>query len=196
MVFGRHQTQKSFKKTAWPHLDFLYSMALRYADNSEDAEDLVQETLTIAFDKFHQLKDRTKCKAWLFRILRNTFLRQARQKKRLYAIQGGESPGYVELLEAEADSSDSERLLVSALDSRMISNALDRLPEKHRTVLLLFYMEEMLYREIAEMLDIPVGTVMSRLTRGRERLKREFLKLRAEKPSAIVELKKTASSGS
>lgn len=169
----RRVDRKKFKELTYPHLDFLYNMALKYSLKPYDAEDLVQETMYTAFRKFHQLRDRNKCKAWLFSILRSHFLRDRRQFLRRPLLDDG--TGYLKHIKAEG-AEDFAGALEKKMDQARVLRALDILPEKFRSVVVLYYMEEMTYQEISEFLDIPIGTVMSRLNRGKKQLKKSLLK--------------------
>lgn len=169
----RRVDKKKFKELAYPHLDFLYNVALKYTAKPYDAEDLVQETVYVALNKFHQLRDESKCKAWLFSILRNLFLRERRQFLRRPLLDDGS--GYLRNVQAEG-ADDFAALLDKKIDKVKVHKALGDIPEKFQTVVMLYYMDEMTYQEIAEFLDIPIGTVMSRLARGKKYLKSSLIK--------------------
>ena len=154
-------------------MKLLYNMALKYCGNSYDAEDIVQETYLMAFNKFHQLRDKSKCKPWLLRILRNNFLKSYQKNKTQQKLT---ETDYVDFLKESLSSGAAESLLVKASESAVVKEAIDQLPAKYKEVLVLYYMEDLLYKEIAQTLDIPIGTVMSRLTRAREGLKTILLK--------------------
>jgi RNA polymerase sigma-70 factor (ECF subfamily) len=172
MFFKQKKSVRVFKETVYVHLEFLYNIALKYTSNPADAEDIVQETLLIAFDKFDQLRDKARAKAWLFRILRNLYLK-SRQEDYTPAMRREDcGSGYIEMLEDESGDSDAQTLLTKAVDAEELHMSMDQLPEKYKTVLVLYYMEEMRYSEIASFLEIPIGTVMSRLTRARSILKK------------------------
>lgn len=173
MIFKNKAARKEFKKLTYPHMKLLYNMALKYCGNSYDAEDIVQETYLMAFNKFHQLRDKSKCKPWLMRILRNNFLKSYQKKKTQQKLAESE---YVDQLKETLSSGTAEHLLVKASKNKLIQDAMNRLPFKYKEVLMLYYMDDMLYKEIATTLDIPIGTVMSRLTRAREGLKTLLLK--------------------
>jgi RNA polymerase sigma-70 factor (ECF subfamily) len=162
-----------FETEALSFLDALYRTALRMTRSEAEAEDLVQETYIRAFRFRHQFTAGTNLKAWLFRILTNTFINQYRRKAArpdttelddveesiLYRHMRDVSPG--------SSSPDPEAELIDSTLSSEVKEALEALPEKFRTTLLLD-VEGFSYKEIAEMLDIPIGTVMSRLYRGRK----------------------------
>jgi RNA polymerase sigma-70 factor (ECF subfamily) len=155
------QRQEEFERTALPHLRSLLRFARRLSGNLQTAEDLVQETYLQAWRGFDRFETGTNIRAWLFRILLNTQLQQARRAR-------------PEPVESRPDDS-----LVQRLE---LLQALDRLPEDHRTVLLLGVVEGFTSREIAGILSIPIGTVMSRLSRAREAM-RAILSQKCEKVS-------------
>jgi len=175
MFFTNKTDKTQFKEIAYPHMKFLYNVARKYTENRFDAEDVLQETYATAFEKFHQLKDKRKCKAWMFSILRRKFLRSLNAKKRMNQIDLPDCETYIGMLETQVKTRDPEQHLTSMMDSNILKKILATLPEKHHTILLLFYMEGMPYKEISSCLDIPIGTVMSRLTRARAFLKKELL---------------------
>src|SRR6478609_7543846 len=163
--------QARFAELAMPYMDALYSAALRMTRNPSDAEDLVQETYLKAYRGLGSYQDGTNLKAWLYRILTNTFINSYRAKKR--------RPDESELDEVE-DLYLYRRLggLEAAQASRSAEDevkvALEGLPENFRLAVLLADVEGFSYKEIAEILDIPIGTVMSRLHRGRKALQKEL----------------------
>ncbi len=186
MIFKKKAAREEFKKLTYPHTKLLYNMALKYCGNSYDAQDIVQETFLMAFNKFHQLRDKSKCKPWLLRILRNNFLKSYQKKK---AQQRIAETDYVDYLKESLSSGSAEILLLKASGSKVIQDAIDRLPIKYKEVLLLYYMQDMLYKEIAATLDIPIGTVMSRLTRARDGLKNLLLKqIKTDKNDNILNI--------
>lgn len=170
----RRVDRKKFKELTYPHLDFLYNMALKYTLKPYDAENLVQETMFTAYRKFHQLREIEKCRAWLFSILRSHFLRERRQFIKRPLLDDGS--GYLKHVE-DSGADDFAGALDSKLDKVKVELALATLSEKYRTVVVLYYMEEeMTYQEISDFLDIPIGTIMSRLARGKKQLKNALLK--------------------
>lgn len=170
---ARHREQ--FLKTVYPHLDFVFNMAYRLSGNRYDAEDLAQETFAIAFQKLHQLKEADKCRPWLLAILRNLYLRGC-EKKRPELLEVVEDEDYFSILEGVAAGDNPEESLIEKSTAQEVQKILGGLPEKYKTPLVLFYAEEWSYQEIAEGLDLPMGTVMSRIGRGREMVKKELLK--------------------
>lgn len=173
MISKKQRSIRKFKALTYPHMKLLYNVALKYTGNAFDAEDIVQETYLMAFNKFHQLKDPSRCKPWLLRILRNNFLKSCQKNSARQRLEQGD---YVDFLKQHIRQKNAEDLLVNDSGVKMLRAAIEKLPVKYREVLMLYYMDDMLYKEIAEALDIPIGTVMSRLTRAREGLKTSLLK--------------------
>lgn len=169
----RRVDKKHFKKLTYPHLEFLYNVALKYTGKTYEAEDLVQETMYTAFAKFHQLRDDSKCRAWLFMILRSHFLKEQRQLVKRPILDDGS--GYLKYLTDETAKSLSKKY-EEKVDRKEVQRILDILPEKFKSPLVLYYLEDMTYQEISEYLDIPIGTVMSRLARAKKHMKKEILK--------------------
>lgn len=173
-----------FERDVLPHLSRLYPAALRMTRNASDAEDLVQETSAKAYAAFHQFRPDTNLRAWLNRILANTFINGYRKRRR-EPIQelGADFERDWQLdgdpLSPQARSAEAEAM--DRLGDSEILQALMDLPEMFRTTVYLADIEGYPYKEIAEMMGTPVGTVMSRLHRGRGRL-REALAARAPKP--------------
>ncbi|MEJ5256277.1 MAG: sigma-70 family RNA polymerase sigma factor [Acidimicrobiales bacterium] len=172
--------QATFVEQAMEHMPSLYSAALRMARNPADAEDLVQETYLKAFRGFGGFKEGTNLKAWLYRILTNTYINQYRARKRrpeeseldevedlyLYRRLGG--------LEAAQVGRSAEDELMDWFTDAEVKQAIESLPEQFRVAVLLADVEGFSYKEIAEILDIPIGTVMSRLHRGRKALQKKL----------------------
>lgn len=176
-LFGsRDRRGERFWGLVGPSVSFLYSVALRYTGNRFDAEDLLQATVATGLKNFHQLRDEAKCKHWLFAILRNLYTGQLeRCRKTVYTDFDEKGTDYIGLLEELAQRSNPEQDLIERLDAAEIQSLLDRLPEKYKSPILLYFMEDMSYREIAEAMNLPLGTVMSRLSRGKELLKKNIL---------------------
>lgn len=162
-----------FKTLTYPHMSLLYNVALRYTGNVFDAHDLVQETYLMAFKYFFQLKDPSRVKPWLLKILKNNFLKTCRTDT---DTQVRRKTDYMMYLKACADKLDTDDRLAMASDIRLLNQSIDALPAACKEILTLYYMEEMSYKEIAAALDIPMGTVMSRLNRAKERLKTTLLR--------------------
>jgi len=164
-----------FEKEALPHLDVLYGAALRYTRDGRDADDLVQDTMVAAYRFFDRFEPGSNCKAWLFKILTNTFINKYRRRVREREVQDQleleEAPSLISE-ESRASARDPERFLPSNLLSDDVRRALDAVPSDYRMAVVLCDLEEFSYKEIAEIMDCPVGTVMSRLHRGRRILQR------------------------
>lgn len=180
-----------FEAEALRHLDALYRTALRMTRSEADAEDLVQETYIRAFRFREQFTLGTNMKAWLFRILTNTFINTYRRKAAQPEVTDLEGVDEFSLYRRMADdraassSPDPESELLSGVVDTEVTDALEALPEKFRTTLLLD-VEGFSYKEIAEMLGIPIGTVMSRLHRGRKFLQKRLYDLARERGIAAV----------
>ena len=170
----------TFSELAMPYMGPLYSAALRMTRNPADAEDLVQETYLRAYRAFDSFQEGTNLNAWLYRILTNTFINQYRAAKRrpeqsdiedvedlyLYRRLGG--------LEAAMAGRSPETEVLEGIPDAEVKEALESLPEQFRMAVLLADVEGFAYKEIAEILDIPIGTVMSRLHRGRKQLQKRL----------------------
>jgi RNA polymerase sigma-70 factor (ECF subfamily) len=179
-----------FETEALSYLDALYRTGLRMTRSEADAEDLVQETFIRAFRHRDQFTPGTNLRAWLFRILTNTFINSYRKKSaqpdttELDAIE--EATLYRRMSgAASSTSSEPERLVVDNMLDSEVKQALDELPERFRSVVVLD-VEGFSYREIAEMLEIPIGTVMSRLHRARRSLQKRLYDLARERGIAAA----------
>lgn len=167
------QKQQDFHEEIMPHLDSLHNFAIRLTSDVTDAEDLVQDTIVKAYRFFSTYEKGTNAKAWLFRILKNSYINNYRKKsKQPHQVDYSEISTYYESVRSEqSDTTDMEtRMYRDMLDDK-VSNALKTIPEDFRTVVLLCDVEGFTYEEIANMLDVPIGTVRSRLHRGRNLLK-------------------------
>ena len=168
-----------FTEEAMPLLDQLYGGALRMTRNPQDAEDLVQETYLKAYNAFDSFKPGTNLKAWLYRIMTNTYINNYRKMKRRPLETSAEDVTDSQLYTSSShDSTGLESAEVEALKmmpNSRISDALNSLNEDYRMVVYYADIEGLAYKEIAEVMEIPLGTVMSRLHRGRKQL-REMLK--------------------
>jgi RNA polymerase sigma-70 factor (ECF subfamily) len=163
---------KLFEKRTLPLLDPLYAYAHALTGNGAEAEDLVQETYLKAFRAFNSFTEGTNLKAWLFRILKNTFINEFHQKKRYenFGADGSEDEAYEKLIatrKAEAERSNVERDVFNGSFGDEVAQALENLPPEFRSAVYMADVEEMTYEEIAESLEIPIGTVRSRIARGR-----------------------------
>ena len=167
-----------FERDAMQYLDQLYGAAMRMTRNPADAEDLVQETYMKAFAAFESFTDGTNLKAWLFRILTNTYINIYRKKQRQPYQSGTDDLTDWQLHEAESHDSrglrSAEAEALDRLADADVVEALAKVPEDFRMAVYLADVEGFSYKEIAEIMDTPVGTVMSRLHRGRKLL-RELL---------------------
>lgn len=169
--------RETFEAEALPHLDSLYNFALYLTRNTTDSEDLVQEAMFRAYRFFDRYKPGTNCKAWLFRILRNTFINEYRRKlnrPREVSLEVDETlPEDAEPIGARIAGPEAE--LLQDLYDDEVTRALELLPEEFREVVLMRDVEGMSYQDIAEVIDRPVGTVRSRIARGRETLRRRLM---------------------
>ncbi|MGO3795562.1 MULTISPECIES: sigma-70 family RNA polymerase sigma factor [Actinomyces] len=180
----RSDLDTRFEAEALPLLDQLYGAALGMTRNPTDAEDLVQETFAKAYAKFGQYRPGTNIKAWLYRILTNTYITQYRKVQRSPKRAGTDTVEDWQL--ADAASHDSRGLRsaeAEALDrmpSSQVRQAMEELSEEYRMAVYLADVEGFSYKEIAEILDVPIGTVMSRLHRGRRILREKLADYAAE----------------
>ena len=169
-----------FERAALPHLDTLYASALRLARSPDDAEDLLQETILRAFRCFHQFSPGTNCRAWLLTILYNNFRTGYRRACReQLAASSDEFDQEIEALSFTQDDrrNDPEAAAVGRSTADLIRRGLAALPTEFRETLLLVDLQELNYHEVAEVLGIPLGTVKSRVSRGRVLLRSALEKL-------------------
>jgi RNA polymerase sigma-70 factor, ECF subfamily len=176
-VFGATKRRQVFEREALPHLDALYGMALRLTHDERQADDLVQDSLVKAYRFFHKFEEGSNIKAWLFKVLVNTFYNTVRKEKNQHRLE----------LEAEVDSHYDRFLSASTMDGQRAEEVLheklvmeklqaevEKLPPEFRDAVLLCDLHELSYKEIADILGCPVGTVMSRLYRGRRILQKRL----------------------
>jgi len=189
------KVRSEFEEAALPHVHALYGFALRFTRNPEEAEDLAQETLLRAYRFFDSYERGTNIRAWLFKILRNLFINRYRKSQREPdAVSYGDSEATLDLLLREpagggtGGRTPEQVLQAGEVDSR-IEQALDALPEEYRSVLLLNSLGELSYKEIAATLEVPIGTVMSRLHRARRMLQANLMDYALER--GLVEAPRT-----
>jgi RNA polymerase sigma-70 factor (ECF subfamily) len=175
---SQRRKRAAFEQEALPHIEALHAYALHLTRSPADAEDLVQETYIKALAAFESYEPGTNCRAWLFRILTNTFFNMRRARKRTDPIDADTLPD----LDFQVSEASKEQGIYRPLDAqlldRMVSKhvqeALDSLPAEFRTVLLLADLHDFSYKEIADVVDCPVGTVMSRLYRARKAMQKRL----------------------
>jgi RNA polymerase sigma-70 factor (ECF subfamily) len=174
MLAAKHK-RSEFERTALVHLDAMYGAAYRLTRNPRDAEDLVQDSLVRAYRFWDSFQQDSNCKAWLLRIVTNTFINEYQRRKRsrevLDAATSEQAATDGVLVHAEANDKQSpEKAMMTASVSDDVQRALEQLPDDFRTAVILCDMQGLSYKEIADIMECPVGTVMSRLFRGRKLL--------------------------
>lgn len=169
--------QNKFNREMTPHLDALYNFALQLTSDPNDAKDLVQDTIVKAYRFFDSYQIGTNAKSWLFRILNNSYINDYRRKSNLPGfVDYDEVSSFFEIIRDDrTDTTDLEDVIYRNLLNDDISNALSNLKQKYRSVVVLCDLEDFTYEEISNMLDLPIGTVRSRLHRGRLLLKEQLL---------------------
>jgi RNA polymerase sigma-70 factor (ECF subfamily) len=176
-----------FEQTALVHLDFLYNLGLKITRNEDDAQDLVQETFLRAYRFFDKYEPGTNCKAWLYRILKNTYINHYRkQHRRPMEVDFG---AIEETQESQVEGtggkpSDPEELLMNSLLREDVRQAFSQLPAGYREALALSLVAGYSYREIADMLGCPIGTIMSRIHRARKLMQKQLVQHAPSKPWA------------
>lgn len=176
-----------FEQTALVHLDFLYNLGLKITRNEDDAQDLVQETVLRAYRFFDKYEPGTNCKAWLYRILKNTYINHYRkQHRRPTEVDFGaiEETQESQVDGAGAKPSDPEELLMNSLLREDVRQAFAQLPSGYREALALSLVAGYSYREIADMMGCPIGTIMSRIHRARKLMQKQLLHHAPAKPWA------------
>ena len=182
-LFKKRPAPSDFEKEALPHLPALYAAALRMTRHEKDAEDLVQDALVRAYRFFDTFEAGTNCKAWLFRILTNVFCNRYREREREHEIlhEAEASPANFEQFLAGADAGrDVETALLGHMVSGDVEKALAALPSDFRMAVILADLEDFSYKEIADIMECPAGTVMSRLYRGRKMLQQALYQYAVE----------------
>jgi len=186
-VVARPDRRDEFERVALPHLRALFNLGLKLTHDPRDAEDLVQETYLRAYRFFDSYEPGTQIKAWLFRILRNTFINRYRAAKaRPEEVDFDKiEAAYDHVVEGaflhDGRVSSPEAIVMSGVLDAEVEQALAELPEEYRAVVVMALMEDMTYKEIAAALSIPLGTVMSRLHRGRRMLQAALLEFARRK---------------
>ena len=177
------RTSASFEELLRPLLGPAYGVALHLTRSRHEAEDLVQEAALLAFRGFGTFQAGSNFKAWFFRIIYNTFLSKYRQRRSERGMLGLEDASelYIQLRTHEAgmhfQGSDPVKTAIGRLESEQVAAALQALPEEYRVVATMYFLEDFSYQEIAEVLGIPIGTVRSRLHRGRKMLQKRLWQL-------------------
>ena len=162
--------QTEFEAEALPHMDILYNFALRTTGNEDDARDLLQETYLKAYRFWDKYEKGTNIRAWLFRIMKNSYINRYRKETREpHTVDYSDVENFYDSIRAEStDTNDLQEKLFGGLLGDEVTKALKSLPEDFRTVVILCDIEGLTYEEIAEFIDRPIGTVRSRLHRGRK----------------------------
>ena len=171
------QRHLDFEREALPHMDALYNFALRMTTDPDEADDLLQETYLKAYRFFDKFEQGTNCKAWLFRIMKNSFINiYRRSSKQPDKVDYNDVEEFYHSIRAEStDPNDLEEKIFSNILDDDVSTALEALPEEFRTVVILCDIEGFTYEEIADFVECPIGTVRSRLHRGRKMLRARLL---------------------
>ena len=189
--------RKAFETEALPHMDALYRTALRMTKNATDAEDLVQETFVKAYRFWEKFELGSNCRAWLFKIMTNIFINDYRAKSRnpspVNVDDIDDSYLYNHLTDTQTESNPEQQFLAKVLDDD-VRHAIEELPDDFRIVVVLSFLEGFSYQEIADIVGLQLGTVKSRLHRGRKLLQKQLLDY-AVKNGYIRESKRNELSG-
>lgn len=174
----KSEKQKAFEREALPHANLLYNFALRMTNNAADADDLVQETYLKAYRFWDKYEQGTNIRAWLFRILKNSYINRYRKEaKEPDTVDYDDVKNfYASIRDESADPNDLQEAIFGNLLDDDVAKAIAELPEDFRTVVILSDIEGLTYEEIAAFVDCPLGTVRSRLHRGRKLLHAKLLK--------------------
>lgn len=185
-VHATSQPHQTIDELLLPLLGPAYNMALRLTRDAADAEDLLQEAAARSCQAFHQFQPGTNFRAWFYKILVNCFYGRARRdRRRGYSVSIDDTPelylyartAELGLHERESDPASS---FLSRLETEQITKALEELPDEYRTVATLYFIEDLTYEEIAQILNVPLGTVRSRLHRGRKMLQKKLWRVASE----------------
>jgi RNA polymerase sigma-70 factor (ECF subfamily) len=173
----KSEKHREFEREALPHTDLLYNYALRMTNNPADADDLLQETFLKAYRFWDKYEPGTNIRAWLFRIMKNSYINRYRKEtKEPTTVDYGEVENfYTSVKDRASESNDLQETLYGNLLDDDVASAVADLPEDFRTVVILCDIEGLSYEEIADFVDIPLGTVRSRLHRGRKLLREQLL---------------------
>jgi RNA polymerase sigma-70 factor, ECF subfamily len=177
--------EKTFEEQTMPYLDMLYRAAVSMTRNPSDADDLIQETYIRAFQNFHQFQSGTNARAWMFRILTNLFINSYRKK-----VREPEKLSYDEMedfflynrLSSGSTGIEPEEAVLQKIQAEAIQAAIANLPDEYRETVILADVNELSYQEISDILEIPIGTVRSRISRGRRLVQRALWAYTEENP--------------
>ena len=180
-LFNRKSSREDFEREALPHMQALYGAAMRLTRSQGDAEDLVQDGLMRAYRFFDSFEPGTNCKAWLFRIMTNVFRNKYREREREHEILAEAESSLANLGQFTPATPESyDASILSRVVSKDVEAALESVPTEFRLAVILADLEDFSYKEIAEIMDCPAGTVMSRLFRGRKLLQKALLQYAVE----------------
>jgi RNA polymerase sigma-70 factor, ECF subfamily len=175
--------KEEFKKEALPHIGLLYNYAYKMTGNSDDADDLLQETYLRAYRFFHKFEKGTNCKAWLFRIMKNLFINNYRKTQKTPGqVDYDEIENFFETIKSDRlDTADLQEKVFNNLLDDEVTRALNSLQDDFKTVIILCDLEGLSYEEIADFVQCPIGTVRSRLHRARKLLAQKLYRYAKEK---------------